>query len=254
MASTGMIGDKSMHTTRQAAAIKERTMTPTAAKLIRWAGLSAMGAGLFYVAVGLFHPIETLASVTTTRWLIVHALATAMCFFGPLGLVGLYARQVKETGWLGLAGYLLLSLFYALTAPFTFAEVLFLPRLAAPAPTVVESYLGMFNGHPGAINLGILGTVYTLSGLVYILGGLLFGIATIRAGILPRWAAVLLALGTGLSPMASVLPQEHKALVAVPMGLALVWLGYALWSERREHAAEPVSSRGIPQLRTTAVE
>jgi hypothetical protein len=254
MTSTGIVGDKSRHTTRQAATLKERTMAPTAAKLIRWAGLSAMVAGSCYVVVGLFHPVETLASVTTTRWLIVHALATAMCFFGPLGLVGLYARQVKETGWLGLAGYLLLSLFYALTAPFTFAEVLLLPRLAAPAPTVVESYLGMFNGHPGAINLGILGTVYTLSGLVYILGGLLFGIATIRAGILPRWAAALLALGTGLSPVASVLPEAHKALVAVPMGLALAWLGYALWSERREHAAEPVPGRGIPQLRPTAAE
>src|SRR3954449_11424829 len=235
MATTGIAGDK-----------HRNTMQPTAAKLIRWAGVSAMVAGSFYVVVGLFHPIETLASVTTTRWLIVHALATAMCFFGPLGLVGLYARQVKETGWLGLAGYLLLSLFYALTAPFTFVEVLILPRLAAPAPTVVESFLGMFNGHPGVINLGILGTVYTLSGFAYMIGGPLFGIATIRAGILPRWAGALLAVGTALSPTASLLPEAHKALVAVPMGLALAWLGYALWSERREHAAVPVPSRGIP--------
>jgi hypothetical protein len=254
MATTGIVGDKQLNTTRQAAAIKARTMTPTAATLIRWTGISAMVAGSYYVAVGLFHPVETLAAVTTTRWLIVHALATAMCFFGPLGLVGLYARQVKETGWLGLAGYLLLTLFYALTFPFTFAEALLLPRLAAAAPTVVESYLGMFNGHPGAINLGIIGTVYTLSGLVYILGGLLFGIATIRAGVLPRWAAALLALGTGLSPVASVLPEAHKALVAVPMGLALVWLGYALWSERREHATESVAGQGLPQLRPTAAE
>lgn len=254
MATTGIVGDKSMHTRQQTAAIKARTMTPTAAKLIRWAGVSAMVAGGCYVAVGLFHPVETLATVTTARWLIVHALATAMCFFGPLGLVGLYARQVKESGWLGLVGYLLLTLFYALTAPFTFAEVLILPRSAAAAPTFVESFLGMFNGHPGAINFGILATVYTLSGLVYILGGLLFGIATIRAGILPRWAAALLAVGTALSPVAAQLPEAHKALVAVPMGLALVWLGYALWSERREHAAAPVPGQAIPQLRPTAAE
>lgn len=253
MATTGIVRDKYSDTTRQAA-IKARTMQPTAAKLIRWAGLSAMVAGLFYVVVGLFHPVETLASVTTTRWLIVHALATAMCFFGPLGLVGLYARQVKEAGWLGLTGYLLLTLFYALTAPFTFAEVFLLPPSASAAPMFVESYLGMFNGHPGAMNLGILATVYTLSGVIYILGGLLFGIATIRAGVLPRWVAALLALGTGLSPAAAVLPEAHKALVAVPMGLALAWLGYSLWSERREHAAEALPDTGGPRLSQIGAE
>ena len=46
-----------MNTNRQAATIKEHTMKPTVANLIRWAGLAAMVAGIFYVVVGLFHPI-----------------------------------------------------------------------------------------------------------------------------------------------------------------------------------------------------
>jgi hypothetical protein len=233
---------------------KERNMKITASNLIRWAGLSAMVAGIFYVAVGLFHPLETLSSATTTRWIIVHALATAMCFFGLLGMAGLYARQVKETGWPGLAGYLLFSLFYALTAPYTFAEAVILPLWATTTPAFVEGFLGLFNGHPGEINLAVLAALYSLSGIVYILGGLLFGFATFRAGILPRWPAGLLAIGAALSPAAALLPQEHKALVAVPVGLALAWLGYALWSERREHASDPVPSRGSPQLRPTAAE
>ena len=78
------------------------------------------------------------------------------------------------------------------------------------------------------------------------LGGLLFGIATFRAGILPRWAAGLLAVGTALTPAAALLPHALERLVAVPMGLALAWLGYALWSERREHAADPVPGQGKP--------
>ncbi len=65
------------------------------------------------------------------------------------------------------------------------------------------------------------------------LGGLLFGIATFRAGILPRWAGVLLALGTVLAPVAGLLPYASQPKIAVPVGLALAWLGYALWSERR---------------------
>jgi hypothetical protein len=73
---------------------------------------------------------------------------------------------------------------------------------------------------------------------MYILGGLLFGIATFRAGILPRWAAGLLVFGSVLAPVAALLPPEHEPKVAVPVGIALAWLGYALWSERREQAVD----------------
>lgn len=229
-------------------------MKTTAANLIRWAGLFAIVAGIFYVVVGIFHPLETLPTVTTTQWAIVHALAVAMSFFGLLGITGLYARQVTEAGWLGLAGYVLLSLWLLLLVPFTFAEVLLLPRLATEAPAFVESFLGIFNGHPGAMNLNAIKTLWDLDGFVYIIGGLLFGSATIRAGILSRWAAGLLAVGTALAPVATLLPEEHKALVAVPVGLALVWLGYVLWSERRAHTAEPIPGKGSPQLRQAAAE
>ena len=81
------------------------------------------------------------------------------------------------------------------------------------------------------------------------LGGLLFGIATLRAGILPRWAAGLLAVGAALAPVAALLPIELQPKVAVPVGLALAWLGYALWSERREQASQPLPGSAKPQLR-----
>jgi len=86
------------------------------------------------------------------------------------------------------------------------------------------------------------------------LGGLLFGIATLRAGILPRWPAGLLAVAAAVTPAAALLPHELQRLAAVPVGVALAWLGYALWSERREQASEPVSGKGSPQLRQTAAE
>src|SRR5690242_4413344 len=93
---------------------KESNMKITASKLIRWAGLAAMVAGICYVVVGIFHPPNILSSVTTTQWVMVHVLATAMCFFGILGMAGLYARQAEKSGWLGLAGFVLLSLWFVL--------------------------------------------------------------------------------------------------------------------------------------------
>jgi hypothetical protein len=89
-----------------------------------------------------------------------------------------------------------------------------------------------------------------VTGLFYLLGGLLFGIATFRAGILPRWAAGLLAVGIVLPILgSSLVPHPFDRIFAVPVGLSLAWMGYALWSERREQASEPVLGKASPQLR-----
>jgi hypothetical protein len=213
-------------------------MKPTASKLIRWAGLAALVAGVCVVVLGLLHPPNVLSSVPTTQWAVVHVLALAMSLFGLLGMMGLYARQVEAVGWLGLAGFLLLSLWLVLILPFTFFEVFFLPLLATEAPTFGEGFLGIFTGAASEINFGVLEAVYKLTGVLLILGPLVFGIATLRAGILSRWAAGLLAVAGALVPAAALLPPQHEPKVAVPVGLALAWLGYALWSERREQAAD----------------
>jgi hypothetical protein len=223
---------------------KESTRKITASNLIRWAGLSAMIAGIFFVLVGLFHPLNIHSSVTTTQWGIVHVLATAMGFFGVLGFTGIYARQAEESGWMGLAGYILLSLWLMNLSHFTFIEVFVLPPLVTQAPTVVESFLGIFTKSAGEINLGALSTIYDLNGFIgYMIGGVLFGIATFRARVLPRWAGALLAVGALLVPFAAVLPPVHEAKVTIPGGIALVWLGYSLWAERRQRAVEPVPGR-----------
>jgi hypothetical protein len=208
-------------------------MTTTPSTLMRWAGLSALLAGLCYLLVGIFHPANVPASVTTTRWEIVHIVACAMSFFGLLGLAGLYARQATRAGWLGLAGYVLLSLWFVVVMGFSFVEAFILPHVATASPGLVQAWMGMFNGPAGTFNLGALPTIWTLSAPVYILGGVLFGIATFRARVLPRWAGALLAASTLLAPAAAALPNASQPKIAIPAGLALAWLGYALWSERR---------------------
>src|SRR5829696_3194848 len=191
---------------------KERNMKPTAPKLIRWAGLSAMAAGIIFLVILPIQPPAVLSSVTTPAWAIVQSAEVAMCLLGLIGLTGLYARQANEAGLLGLAGYLLFSLFYALTLPFVFAQAFILPHLATTAPAFVESWLGIINPEsPVEMNLG----------------GLLFGIATFRAGVLPRWAAGLLAVSGPLGPVAvALLPPALERYVGLPLGLALGWLGY----------------------------
>ncbi len=229
-------------------------MKITPSNLIRWAGLAPIGAGILYIAIQAIHPLDVFSSVTTAQWAITHYLSIVMDILAMLGIAGIYARQVEKSGWLGLVGYLLFSLFWALSLAFHFIEAFVEPVVANVAPKFVAGLLGMVTNVPSAINLGALPAVYMLAGIAgYVLGGLLFGIATFRAGILPRWAGGLLALGAVLPPLlSSLVHHPFDRLFAVPVGFALIWLGYALWSERRASAAEAVSVKGSPELRPTA--
>ena len=218
--------------------IKESRTKVTASALMRLAGLSAMAAGIIFAAIQPIHPPDFLPSVTTTAWATIMPVKLVMCLLFLLGFTGLYARQVEETGWLGLVGYLMSSLTWALQTAFIFAEAFILPVLAVPSPQFVESFLGIVNGFPGEMNIGALSAIYGVAGLLYMLGGLIFGIASFRARILPRGAAGLLAVAAILTPAAALLPHAIQRYAGIPVGLAIAWMGYALFAERREKTSE----------------
>ncbi len=207
-------------------------MTATHGKLLQWAGLAAIVAGLSYVVVGLFHPVNALESATTTIWAVVHVFACAFAYLGIFGLVGLHVGQAGRAGWLGLAGFVLLVAWLGLVLCFSFIEVAVLPWLAPASPRVVEGFMAMFTVPIEGVDLGPLPTLWLISGPLYILGGVLFGIAAFRAGVLPRWAGALLAAGTAIAPAAALLPFEYQTKITIPVGLALAWMGYALWTGR----------------------
>jgi hypothetical protein len=216
--------------------IKASKTKITTATLKRLAALSAMVAGLCFLVIGMFHPVNELSSVNTT-WVNVHIAATALGFFGLFGMAGLYIRQVEESGWLGLVGFLLFTAWMTIVCGFSFVEAFIEPSLATVSPAFVEALMGMFSGASNGIDLGVLPTLWNISGPMYILGPLLFGIATFRARVLPRWAGLLLALNIVWVPLGAVVPPEAQPKIMIPVGLALVWLGFALFAERREKSS-----------------
>jgi hypothetical protein len=63
-------------------------------------------------------------------------------------------------------------------------------------------------------------------------------------------SSALLAVAATLTPAAALLPHGIQRLAAIPVGLALAWLGYALWSERRRaQAPDPALGMGTAQPR-----
>jgi len=216
-------------------------MTITTTKLTRAAGLSAVAAGLLFVVIQFIHPHESLEAVTTTRWLVTHVLGVAMAVLALTGLTGLYLRQVKETGVLGLVGFLLFGACWFVILPFQFFEAFVAPPLADQAPQFVHGTLAISTGDTVVGDVGSLQAINTANFPLYLLGGVLFGIALYRARIVARWAAVLLAFGTVLTVLIPVLPHSLARMTAVPVGLGLAGLGYSLWREQRTrtHAFVP---------------
>jgi hypothetical protein len=225
------------------------SIRPNGSGLIRLCGLAAVCGGLIFAGIQPIHPPDVLASVTTSGWSFVLSLKFLMCLLFIIGVGGLYARQVEESGWLGFVGFLLIIVSFWLQTGFVFVELFVLPVMAAAAPAFVDSYLGIVNGSPGTIDIGALVPTYGVLAVCYLLGGLVFGIATVRANVLPRWPAILLALAAVITPAAALLPHEIQRFAAIPMGAALASLGVALWTERAALPAKIGTARTLHQFR-----
>ncbi len=218
----------------------------TSAGLIRVSGLFAIAAGAIYAGIQPIHPPDFLPSVTTSAWAVVMTLKFVMSLFFLIAIAGLYFRQMHKAGWLGFAGFVLFGLAWWLEAGYIFAELFILPPLAAVAPQYIDSFLGLVNGFPGEMQIGAIGPVYAMLGISYLLGGILLGLGTLRAGVLPRIPSVMLAVTALLTPAAVLLPHALQRFVAVPVGVAFIWLGLALW------LGWQAKERGVPELRPTA--
>jgi len=222
-------------------------MTITTTKLTRAAGLAAIAAGLLFIGVQVNHPHLDVTFATTTEFKVRQTLKVLMAALSLIGITGMYLRQVKKIGVLGLLGYVVFGAGYLVMLSVEFAGAVVLPSLAHSAPGYVSDVLAVATGGTASGDIGLMQTAISVMGITYLGGGFIFGIALFRANVLPRWAAALLAVGTVSTIAISVLPQVNERLFAIPTGVALVGLGYSLWREQRTPAAArvpgPVSSQ-----------
>ncbi len=77
--------------------------------------------------------------------------------------------------------------------------------------------------------------------LALILGFVLLAVAVLRAGVLPRWVAIVLIVGS--LAMLGFNDQNWQALMALPNGLAWMAAGYVLWSDREDVTRQAVRAR-----------
>jgi hypothetical protein len=208
-------------------------MNITSATLTRAAAAAAALAGLIYIVIQFIHPADVVESLGTQRWMTVHIISFTMAVLALIGLAGIYLRQIRQFGLLGLIAYAMFALFFVLQAAYTFTEALVAPLIAVDAPQLAADIAGLFGREAAVSDLGILGGLPLVGSVLYVVGALLFGVSIIRARVLSRGAGILLIAAAAVTPVAgALLPHALERLAALPMGAALIWLGWSLWSNR----------------------
>ncbi len=88
-------------------------------------------------------------------------------------------------------------------------------------PMIAQEAPGVLTVEPtGAFLIGI-----SLTLILFAVGWLLFGLATIRAGVFPRGAGVLLSVGAALF---LILGMMELPLWTVILSAAVAWMGYTI--------------------------
>ena len=222
-------------------------MTVTTTSLTRAAGLAAAISGLIFIGVQINHPAMEVASVTTTEWVIRNSAKFVMAALALAGIAGMYLRQVRQTGVLGLIGYLVFSAGYLIMLSVEFVSAFVIPTVAHAMPGYVNDVLTTAAGGSPTGDIGGLKTALSVMGVGYLAGGVLFGVALFRANILARWAAVLLVIGALSTLALAVLPESFNRPVAIPTGVALIGLGISHWRDQRRPQTNPATTTSVHQ-------
>lgn len=182
-----------------------------------------MVAGILYAMGAMLHPTgETRVAVMSSNWVPSHLVYWVSVVLLHFSLVGFYALLSKDTGWVGLVGFILAFVGTSLVSSILLFVSTVLPLIATEAPEIFEI---------ASTTPDFLVPVFIFG---FGLGWMLLGGAIIRGTILPRWSGLLLIIGVILfvvSESGAFETSLSHLLVTVGdllFSLGLVWVGYSI--------------------------
>jgi hypothetical protein len=186
--------------------------------LVRWGGLAAMLGGALFVVSALLitsMPLGCIGDECASRPMrdtgVAGGLSMLALLLVMVGAAGLVVR-VRRTGRLGRLG----------------KAGIIVAAVGAALPVIGSLIQGvLFDGDYPLMPFFVIPGVLAL-----VVGFVLLGLAVLRARVLPRWAAVLLVVGS--LAMLGFNDRNMQALMAIPFGIAWMATGYTLWSGKGE--------------------
>src|SRR5215204_2276293 len=216
-----------------AAAQQQRIKAPSEAlppdglsRFIRAGAWAAIASGLALAASLLLEwlvvPFEQLGQTEaylTSSYLLSSGLRLLSTILLLWGLLGIYGRQSRAAGTFGLWAFIVAFLGTALLAGNTWAEVFVWPTLAQVAPNMMS---GQATEASSYLSAGL-----ALSFPLFGIGLILFGVATLRVGVYPRWASVLLIVSIPVTMFLDPTPGSFQESIGqILLGIAVAALGW----------------------------
>ncbi len=194
---------------------------------LRWSGL-LLAIGAIAQGVGSAAIVLSGSAGNQSPPQLFYILLVTSSMLLLLSFPGMYARQAKAAGWLGLAGYTLLQI------------GILLPIVAVSPHLRFPSY-----NPPGGENAidGLLAVVLTL-------GLLLTGLAILRAGVFARWAGSLILISAFgfffaffvAETLPNAIGQVGDAFFSILQALGFAWIGATMLKSGHVRAAEGISN------------
>ncbi len=210
----------------------QREKSLDTARLVKQSGIVTIVTGVLLCLLGilpsLMLPRESmLEAVLDPQWYVFSILAFVLIVITTISVLGIYVRLLKETGTLGLLGFLLMLIGLLLSASIQFDLAVVWPILAQEVPEMLPP------GGPMYSDTAFL-TAHALFNSFTFFGFMIFGIALIRARVFPIWAALLFTIGMPFSAGILFPPLILRAFGAVLGAAGLIRIGYFLWTEEIE--------------------
>jgi hypothetical protein len=196
-------------------------------KTVRWAAPSILVGGVLYAAYGVFN---RLFAATLTGYLLGNFLGATLLAVGVAGLHVYLRERGMLLGRVGQGGLDACVVALAIWAALGLTTILSLTLYGMMPPRFLlfrVSYI--MDGLPVLLFVGSA-----------LLGAVLF----LRANLVPREAALLLAVASVLALVAALagfvwdIPISVFELLRVLYGASWAWVGYALWAVRGATASQ----------------
>src|SRR5512137_676517 len=198
-------------------------------KLIRWSALAWLVSALTGIFFTFFVPSDFAQNAIRSSLCVpTHAALAISYMLFVFGLIGVHLKQAEKASWLGSTGFVLSFFSLIILTAQLIVSTWILPILAAQ-PDMPKTAAALLDPS------GPLAAFSTVVYVVYIptvIGLILLGIAIMRAGVLPRWAGLLLIIGT-LLDLALLIGASGELIVKLGdliFDAGKLWIVYALWS------------------------
>lgn len=192
-------------------------------QLIRWSGLTLILAGLLFGLFPFAHPNHDPDGFRGAIWVPAHLMPNVGAIVALFGLIGVFVRQLRAAGWLGVIAFVATIVGTASFVSGLMIEAFIIPYMSLAFPEVILDD----TPPPG------IGEAFVVIRMLFMLGFILVGAAVIRAGLLPRGVGMLLIVATLVNTFGDILIGEPAFYFgSVTFGIALGWLGAALWNDR----------------------